>query len=119
MNGPRARVDELWMAWASKVFPVPVSPSSTTGTSDLAASAASWRQRAIASLLVVRSSSLNLDGRACMNGLLPDVFAQLADRLERILNQRPAADNDVRVALHSNAQGKRAPRGCRHFVAIE
>jgi len=68
MNGLFARADELWMAWASKVLPVPVSPSSTTGTSDLAASAANWRQRAMASLLVVRSSSLNLDGRACISG---------------------------------------------------
>src|SRR5262245_16069447 len=64
MNGRFARDDELWIAWASKVLPVPVSPSSTTGTSDLAASAANWRQRAMASLLVVRFSSLNLDGRA-------------------------------------------------------
>src|SRR4029453_1710926 len=64
MNGRFARADELWIAWASKVLPVPVSPSSTTGTSDFAASVANWRQRAIASLLVVRSSSLNLDGRS-------------------------------------------------------
>ena len=35
---------------------------------DLAASAANWRQRAMASLLVVRFSSLNLDGRACISG---------------------------------------------------
>src|SRR5438105_4389194 len=34
---PTARADELWIAWASKVLPVPVSPRSTTGTSDFAA----------------------------------------------------------------------------------
>jgi hypothetical protein len=66
MNGRFARADELWIAWASKVLPVPVSPSSTTGTSDLAASVANWRQRAMASLLVVMSSSLNVEGRFCI-----------------------------------------------------
>ena len=60
MNGRPARADELWIACASKVFPVPVSPRSTIGTSDFAASAASCKHRAMASLLVVRSSILSL-----------------------------------------------------------
>src|SRR5438046_8402837 len=66
MNGRPARADELWIAWASNVLPVPVSPRSTTGTSDLAASAASCRQRAMAGLHVVRSSSLSFEGRSFM-----------------------------------------------------
>src|SRR5439155_19901986 len=66
MNGRPAHADELWIAWASNVLPVPVSPRSTTGTSDLAASAASCRQRAMAGLLVVRSSSLSLEGASFM-----------------------------------------------------
>ncbi len=65
MNGRPARVDELWIAWASKVLPVPVSPRSTTGTFDFAAIAANCKQRAMAALLVVRSSSLSLDGGSC------------------------------------------------------
>src|ERR1700730_17538196 len=57
------------MAWASSVLPVPVSPSRTTGTSDLAARAARRRQRAIASLVVVKSSTRRLEGgRGILSG---------------------------------------------------
>ena len=44
-------------------FTCPVSPSRTTGTFDFAASAANCRQRAMASLLVVRSSTSESGGR--------------------------------------------------------
>src|SRR5436190_18483738 len=65
-KGWPARADELWIAYASKVLPVPVSPRSTIGTSDFAASAASCKQRAMASLLVVRSSILSLESGSCI-----------------------------------------------------
>lgn len=110
MNGPRDRAEELWIACARRVFPVPVSPRSTTGTSDLAARAASWRQRAIASLLVVRSSSFSWErgpSMKCERVLLPHAFAQLANGLEGVLDHRPSAYDDVRFTFHSYAQGQK------------
>src|SRR3954447_7593171 len=95
------------MAWARRVFPVPVSPSSTTGTSDLAPSSASRRQRAIAALLVVRFSSFNCEGATSMALLLAHVFPQLPDRFECVLDHRPATDDDVRFALHSDPERHR------------
>src|SRR5436190_16291554 len=104
-KGWPARADELWIAYASKVFPVPVSPRSTTGTSVFAASAASCRQRAMASLLVVRSSILNLESGFCIAGprdLLPHAFTQLPNWFERIFDQCPSANDDVRFSFHSH-----------------
>ena len=66
MKGPSARADELWIACASRVFPVPVSPSNTMGTSDLAASLAKRIQRAIASLVVRKSSTLKAESFGCI-----------------------------------------------------
>src|SRR5947207_12353302 len=60
MDGPAARPEELWMACASSVLPVPVSPSKTTGTSEFAARLARLTQRAMAALLVPRSSTFSL-----------------------------------------------------------
>src|SRR5439155_14027839 len=111
MNGPFVRAEELWMACASKVFPVPVSPRRTTGTSVFAASAASCKQRAMASLLVVRSSILNLESGSCIviRELLPHVLPQLPDWFERIFDQRPSTDDDVRFASHSHAERQNLP----------
>src|SRR3954452_23290940 len=118
MNGRFARADELWMACASKVLPVPVSPSNTTGTSDLAAREANWRQRAMASLLVLRFSSLNLDGRACIV-LLPYALTEPPNRFKCIFNERPATDDDMRIAFHSNAQRQSLSCWRRDFILIE
>src|SRR5437879_5346283 len=63
MNGPWARAEELWTACASSVFPVPVSPSKTIGTSDFAASLARLMQRVIAAFVVRRSSTFKLERR--------------------------------------------------------
>src|SRR5712691_5670680 len=106
-NGPRKRAEELWIACASRVFPVPVSPRSTTGTSDFAAIAASRRQRAMASLPVVRSSTFSRERGSCTNWtwLLSHAFTQLPHGLERILDHRATANDDVRFTFHSDPQG--------------
>src|SRR5438876_11774838 len=120
-KGWPARADELWIAYASKVFPVPVSPRSTTGTSDLAARAASCKQRAMASLLVVRSSILSLESGSCIaaRGLLPHALSQLPNGLKRIINERPSPDNDARFPLHPDAQRQSLPGAWRNFVAVQ
>src|SRR5262249_35017051 len=54
--------------------------------------------------------------------LLPQVLAQLSNRLERVLDQSSATDNDVRLAFHSNAQGQALPfssGNCRFFEGSE
>ncbi len=109
------------MACASKVFPVPVSPRSTTGTSVFAASAASCKQRAMASLLVVRSWILNLESGSCIvvRELLLHVLPQLADWFERIFDQRPSTDDDVRFASHSHAQRQSLSWSRRDHGAVE
>src|SRR5438552_1603436 len=66
------------MAWASKVFPVPVSPSRTIGTSDFAASLAKLMQRVIPAFVVRRSSTFRLVRRGCINPVLLRVIAELA-----------------------------------------
>src|SRR5437762_13209892 len=66
------------MAWASKVFPVPVSPSRTIGTSDFAASLAKLMQRVILAFVVRRSSTFRLVRRGCINPVLLRVIAELA-----------------------------------------
>src|SRR5260370_12816326 len=96
------------MAWASKVLPVPVSPSKTTGTSDFAASAAKRRQRAMASLVVARSSTLRLEGAGCIfrgtRNLVANIFAQLPNWLERVLDQSAPADDDSGLSAHTNTR---------------
>src|SRR6266446_5757861 len=66
------------MACASKVFPVPVSPSRTMGTSDFAASFAKLMQRVIPAFVVRRSSTFRLVRRGCINSGLLRVTAGLA-----------------------------------------
>src|SRR5438067_11348315 len=87
------------MAWASKVLPVPVSPSKTTGTSDFAASAAKRRQRAMASLVVARSSTLRLEGAGCIfrgtRNLVANIFALLPNWVESVLDQIALVDDDL------------------------
>src|SRR5205814_9882470 len=111
MNGPFVRAEELWMACASKVFPVPVSPRRTAGTSVFAASAASCKQRAMASLLVVRSSTLNLESGPCIvvRELLSHALAQLSNWFERIFDQRPPTDDDVCVSSHPHSEWQNLP----------
>src|SRR5262249_30118073 len=94
---------------------------SRTGTSEFAASAANCKQRAMAALLVVRSSSFRIERRCCMvsEELLPHGFAQLSNRFKRILNERPSADNDARFSLHSDAQRQRWSCAWRNFVAVQ
>src|SRR5581483_567362 len=97
------------MACASNVFPVPVSPNKTTGTSELAASAASRRQRAMASFVVEISSTRKVVSGACMTmsilrALLAHVLAKLVDRFQHEFDRRPSSDCDVRFALHAHAQ---------------
>src|SRR5260370_21122670 len=111
MNGPFARAEELWIACASKVFPVPVSPRRTSGTSVFAASAASCKQRAMASLLVVRSSILNLESGSCIvvRELLPHALAQLSNWFECIFDHRPSTDDDVCVSSHPHPERQNLP----------
>src|SRR5438045_9223190 len=66
------------MACASNVFPVPVSPSRTIGTSDFAASLAKLMQRVIPAFVVRRSSTFRLVRRGCINPVLLRVIAELA-----------------------------------------
>jgi hypothetical protein len=62
-NGPRARADAAWMAWASSSLPVPVSPSSSTGLLDCAARRA-WRLTSTAAALVpMKLAKVYLDCR--------------------------------------------------------
>src|SRR5207248_4375414 len=63
------------MACASSVFPVPVSPSRTTGTSDFAASLAKLMQRVIPAFVVRRSSTFRLVGRGCISFVLLRLIA--------------------------------------------
>src|SRR5439155_24717170 len=63
------------MACASSVFPVPVSPSKTIGTSDFAASLARLMQRVIAAFVVRRSSTFKLERRCSINFEFPRVIA--------------------------------------------
>src|ERR1700749_3232916 len=58
-KGPRDREEELWIAWVSKVLPVPVAPRMSTGMSLCAASAASLRQRCMAALSEVSCAPLS------------------------------------------------------------
>src|ERR1700736_4237223 len=122
IKGLSARADELWMACASKVFPVPVSPSKTTGISDLAANSARRRHLAIASLLVVRSSTFRFESGFCMwtgADLLPHTLAQLVDRLQRVLNRRTISHNNVRIAAHPHAQRQTFPSPPRDISSVE
>src|SRR5438067_12839252 len=66
------------MACASNVFPVPVSPSRTIGTSEFAASLAKLMQRVIPAFVVRRSSTLRLVRRGCINPVLLRAIAELA-----------------------------------------
>src|SRR2546423_5169476 len=66
------------MACASKVFPVPVSPSKTIGTSDFAASLARLMQRVIAAFVVRKSSTFKLERRSSINFECLRVIAGLA-----------------------------------------
>src|SRR5881227_547284 len=66
------------MACASNVFPVPVSPSRTIGTSEFAASLAKLMQRVIPAFVVRRSSTFRLVRRGCINPVLLRVIAELA-----------------------------------------
>src|SRR5437763_16457308 len=63
------------MACASSVFPVPVSPSKTIGTSDFAASLARLMQRVIAAFVVRRSSTCKLERRDSINFEFPRAIA--------------------------------------------
>src|SRR6266478_5853501 len=63
------------MACASKVFPVPVSPSRTIGMSDFAASLARLMQRVIAAFVVRRSSTFKLERRDSINFEFPRAIA--------------------------------------------
>src|SRR5207237_8920639 len=63
------------MACASSVFPVPVSPSKTIGTSDFAASLARLMQRVIAAFVVRRSSTFKLERRGSINFEFPRAIA--------------------------------------------
>src|SRR5260370_27467773 len=96
------------MEWASNVLTVTVSPSKTTGTSDFAASAAKRRQRAMASLVVARSSTLRLEGAGCIfrgtRNLVANIFAQLPNWLERVLDQIAPADDDLGLSSHTNTR---------------
>lgn len=92
------------MAWPSNVLPVPVSPSNTTGTSDLAAKRASRMHRAIASLVVRNSSTLRVESLDCILILVANTFLQLFDRLEGILDQRSLPGPDSRFAFHADTQ---------------
>src|SRR5947208_7166115 len=65
------------MACASSVFPVPVSPSKTIGTSDFAASLARLMQRVIAAFVVRRSSTFKLERRDSINFEFPRAIAGL------------------------------------------
>src|SRR6266516_6355843 len=96
------------MACASNVLPVPVSPRRTTGTSDFAASAAKRRQRAMASLVVARSSTLRLEGASCISrgtrNLVANIFAQLPNGLERVLDQSAPTNDDAGLSAHANTR---------------
>src|SRR6059058_3893616 len=63
------------MACASSVFPVPVSPSKTIGTSDFAASLARLMQRVIAAFVVRRSSTFKLERRDSVTFVFPWAIA--------------------------------------------
>src|SRR6476620_4762556 len=65
------------MACASKVFPVPVSPSRTIGTSEFAASLAKLMQRVIPAFVVRRSSTFKLERRCSINFEFPRAIAGL------------------------------------------
>src|SRR5690242_5497947 len=121
MNGRSPRADELWIACASKVLPVPVSPRRTTGTSDSAANTASCRQRAMEGLLVVKSSSLSLERLSFIGGenLLLQALAQLPNGLKGIFNEGSCAGNDVCTASHSDAQRQYLPLHCDNFILVE
>src|SRR6266436_4852244 len=96
------------MAWGSTVLPVPVSPSKTTGTSDFAASQARRRQRAMASLVVARSSTLRLAGAGCIfrgtRNLVANGFAQLPNWLQRALDQTAPPDDESGPSAHPHTR---------------
>src|SRR5206468_11448105 len=72
------------MACASSVFPVPVSPSKTIGTSDFAASLARLMQRVIAAFVVRRSSTFKLERRDSINFEFPRAIAGLVRKHNRL-----------------------------------
>src|SRR5204862_3843848 len=72
------------MACASSVFPVPVSPSKTIGTSDFAASLARLMQRVIAAFVVRRSSTFKLERRDSINFEFPRAIAGLVRKHIRL-----------------------------------
>src|SRR4030095_1460816 len=63
------------MACASNVFPVPLSPSRTVGTSDFAASLAKLIQRVMPAFVVRRSSTFRLVRRGSINFEFPRAIA--------------------------------------------
>ena len=83
---------------------MPVSPNKTTGTSELAASGARRRQRAIAAFVVVMSSTLSLErGAACQSQ------SRMFSRSWRIGSKaysmmRALADNNARFAASSRLE---------------
>src|SRR5215471_6512541 len=101
------RAEELWIAWASNVLPVPVSPRIRTGTSDSAAREASFRQRCIESLPLQRSWTLREERGVgiMLKRLIPGQLAKLSERFGGVLNQSAAADHQAGLAFHTDAQG--------------
>src|SRR5256885_203530 len=51
--------------------------------------------------------------------LLPHAFAKLANWFERIFDQCPSADDDVRVSLHPDAQRQTLSWPWRDHIAIK
>src|SRR4029450_6231712 len=51
--------------------------------------------------------------------LLLHAFTQLANWFERVFDQRPSADNDVRISSHSDSQRQGLSCPCRDFIAVE
>src|SRR5438132_294735 len=54
-----------------------------------------------------------------LEDLLLHTLAQLPNWFERIFNQRPATDNDMRVSPHSDAQRQNLPCAWRDFIPVE
>src|SRR5438552_17836624 len=78
------------MACASSVFPVPVSPSRTIGTSDFAASLARLMQRVIAAFVVRKSSTFKLERRNSINSeCLRVIVGSVRKHLQSMSGFRP------------------------------
>src|SRR5437868_2496730 len=68
-------------------------------------------QRAIASLVVRKSSTLKVESVGCIPPacLVANPFLQLLDWLESVFDQRASANANSRFAFHSNAEREPLP----------